>query len=306
MNKKLELVPFSEFWTYCTLNDFLSILTPTHPEYRNHVLINSYHYAMEFKGSKRDVQLEWDKSYHEQIQSLFELKTITLDSSNYINQLIELINQNRIIYVLIDPYNWLENRFSYHIQHSQHYQMLTGYDQEQELFYFYSDTNTGYGENAVSYEKLREAIILSANQPVFQEIILSGKIPSYNFNTEKIAINAERLLKNLTNLSYMTHWAENYSDIAHPYYTIGKIADRQIVNVKLMEYLGASNLISMQISDKLAKEAQQLHSYWNFIKTMFQMSHIRHREPDINKINSIIGTCFELEYTFWEYYITNI
>ena len=102
----------------------------------------------------------------------------------------------------------------------------------------------------------------------------------------------------------MTHWVGFSDNIAHPFYTIVKIVDRQEVNKKLMEFLQANGLLTLEQRHFLDSITNQIKEYWKLIKNMFLMANMRHREPDFNKINASIGACLELEYQYWKYFLS--
>lgn len=306
MIKKLNFAPFTEFWLSCTVNDLLSIVLSREPSYYSYLLVNSYNYLVSVKDfNLRSISIVGNQDFYTRLSSFSAYSNIELKGENLVEELKSLIDENKIIYVLIDSYYWLEDRVDFNLEHTEHYQMMTGYDTSKEIFYFFGDTFKGYGENEVSYKKLKDAIVLNSEQSTLLDIHVPEQLPKYELDIKDVIRFSVDILTQISEYSGMTYWEGNYN-IAHSFYLITKIEERHKANIKLFMYLQKLGNLSESSSNQLIKTENNLYKNWNLTKMHFMKSFYGNIQPDFDTINNLIGSCLINESVMWNHFLLSV
>lgn len=304
MIKKLNFTPFTEFWLSCNVNDILSIILSREPGYYEYLLSNSYNYLVSVKDfNSRSISVVGNQDFYTRLSSFSTYSNIDLKDDNLVEELKTLINENKKIYVLIDSYYWLEDRVDFNLEHTEHYQMMTGYNSSKEVFYFFGDTFKGYGENEISYKKLKESIVLNSQQSPLLEIHVLENLPKYQLDIKDVIKFSADIINQISEYSGTTYWEGNYN-IAHSFYLMTKIAERHKANVKLFMHLKKQGNLSESTSNMLIEIENKLYKSWNLIKMHFMKSYYGNRQPNFDTINNLIGTCLKNESDMWKRFLS--
>lgn len=303
MIKKLQVVPFSNFWTFCTLSDMLSLLISKNPSYYAAAVMNSYYYTV--RGINcwwRDVSIDWEEDYIDDIFNKFIFSDVETKEEKLIDTLQSFINKNEYIAISLDVY-FIPNRIDYHLKHEEHSVLLTGYDDEKECFFALLDTYEGYGEIEIPFH----IVSCSANDSMIIKLIkMKDTSANYIFNLETVINNAIQLRRVLSELSYQAAWINGeflQEDIANVLITITKYVERQKANSELILYVKSHGIIEENSFELLIAQIESIKRYWEQIKNLFIKSFLNQKAPKYEKLNSLAVQCFALEGYMWHNFI---
>lgn len=303
MIKKFKIVPFVDFWTFCTLSDLLSLLITNNSSYYAAAIMNYYHYTT--RGINcwwRDISIGWEEDYIDDIFNKFVFSDIKISKGSMIDILQSLINNDEYLAISLDVY-FIPNRIDYHLKHEFHSVLLTGYDDEKECFFALLDTYAGYGEIEIPFD----VALGATNDSVTVELVKIKDVYSdYIFNLETVINNAIQLRYNLSRLSYQIPWINgdnSQQNVSSIFITMTKYVERQKANIELIIHVNSLGIISNHDSKLLIAQIKIIEQKWEQIKNLFIKSFINHKPPKYEKLNPLAVECFELEGVMWHNFI---
>lgn len=304
MKKTLYIVPYSEYWNNCIINERLSIAQSIEPSYKNLGYLNEYTY--EINGSSawwREITLNLNNDVYQESQ-IGEYIDINIDKNNIINEIKHMIDEERYISILLDLYCTIENSLDWGNNHYHHYRLFTGYDDEKQLLYLICDYIGGYGECEISYSQFMEAVVLNDEQSVAQEFILNVKMPPYICDYSKVTDRAKTICASIKNLYYSKLWILP-SDIAPLRITthLTKFEERQKANQLLFSELGRKKWISPEYSAHLFELSKKIQYAWKKMKYITMKANVMQSNLDLEQINHASTKALRMEYEMWNEFI---
>lgn len=303
MKKSLKITPYDEHWIDCVANDSVSIATTIEPSYRNLAILNSYQYKIEGSTSWwRTLSIDVD----EQIYRLFKANVIDAAKEDITIEYVKnKIDEGRYIKYKTDLYDLLPSNIFYHKQHFDHYQLMTGYDDEKRVLYMLCDDANGYGEREISYDSFYEKFILDDEYSVV-ECDVNADMPAYKYQITEVIKNAQKTLQSIKVVSYLNLWIGNEESCYTPFVLqINKLADRQKANALLFKLLTEDKYITVSFCNDLSAKTMEIYNDWSFIKNCLIKSDIKNDKIDFNKLNILSKIALQKEYELWSLFLQN-
>ena len=309
LDTKVDIIPFNQFWTFCTLSDMLSILISKEPSYYAAAVINSYYYTV--RGTDawwRDLQINWNKDFLKSIYDLFSITKVRIERHNVIQRLKMLINDNEKVHVNVDVYG-IKNRVDYQLKHVEHHILMTGYNDDKKIFYFLLDTMSGYGENEISFDGLMNAMVFTDDFAYVDLYRTKDPLPIYRINFQEVFEYADIQLKCLSKLSYMQIYSSSlYSreDTSYVFIILTKVVERQKANKCFFQHLIVIDYLSQNVGKDLIRISSELEHLWKEVRSIFMKSFYRNKEPDYDRVNFLVHQCILTEHNLWSAFISSI
>lgn len=299
MKKEVSFKIFSDFWINCYANDSLSYLISIEPSYRKVALMNWYNYF--YTGSTcwwRTLILSYNTDFYTNIDKI-NYMPIYISKDDYINDIKNYINENRVIRVKFDLYYLIPSSINWHKNHYKHHVLISGYDDERKSFYCFSDNFKGYQEIEIPYDRFNQSILIEELDTA-HEMVLSKDLKPFSYSIDQIKYNSDRIKYNISQLSYSNYW--NCDDIEttnNRFIEITQFTDRQKANIFLFRDLYLDNILSDKIMNKLNNYTEQLYNKWENIKNIIIKAHFNSYLPDYCKLNDLAWDALLLEYEMW-------
>jgi len=300
--KKLNITPFSDFWTFCHLSDLLSVLISKYPRFYEYAILNAYSYS--FRGSHwwwRDIDIAWDNKYLSYIYDCFTFEKIMLDSKNIIDNIIDVINNDDPMLIPVDVF-YLPNRIDWKKKHLSHNIMVTGYDTKEGMLFYFIDTFSGYEECSISYNTFKEAIFSVNEKPVAHLLSVKDNLLSSNISIDSVYDYAQNLRENLSKFSYMSSWINNETSedsLLGTIIIITKFIERQKANAALIKFMAEKGLLANIDYRHLLDLIAILENDWGIIRAIFIKANTKRETPNFDRLNLLAHKCFILEWQLW-------
>jgi len=304
MKNSLNLIPFTDHWINCEINDNLSVLTSQNSSYRLIPLLNDYMYQMAGDlGWITSLDIKYSREVLNKLEILHK-KDITFTEQDFMKDIKACIDQGRVLNVVVDLYDWIPESLMYQRYHMSHYSLVAGYDDEEKVFTVFDDDAHGYKEHIIPYERFHKAVWRESNGIQIREILLPEHLEDYTLPIAKVIVLAERIKNDITYLTYLTHFFNEMDEmLVHYLAMLSKITNRQKANQQLFLYLAERRFIPPENGEKLAGIALQLQNQWQSVKSLFIKSMISGRRPDYERINALSYENLLLEYKLWDDFI---
>ncbi|BCJ93737.1 hypothetical protein acsn021_13060 [Anaerocolumna cellulosilytica] len=299
MKNNLHLVPFTDHWINCEINDNLTVLTSLNSSYRLIPLLNDYMYQMAGDlGWITSLDIKYSRELLSRLEILHK-KNSTFTEQDYMKDIKACIDQGRVINVVVDLYDWIPESLMYQRYHMSHYSLIAGYDDEEKIFTIYDDDANGYKQHIIPYERFQKAV-WRENGIQIREICLPEHLEDYTLPVSKVIAFATRIKNDITYLTYMTHFFNEIDEMLIHYLSmLSKITNRQKANQQLFSYLAEQKVVRLEVGEELVRLALQLQNQWQTVKSLFIKSMISDCRPDYKRINTLSYENLLLEHKLW-------
>lgn len=334
MMSKLNCKPFGDFWQNCVLNNVFSIITSIEPSYKLAAYLNDYTYNVGGRAIDECTIVKYlDITYDSGLKKYIEEKLINKnvnyvdeekiwcniisinnysikDETEFLTEIEELIKNEKKILVSVDLYYWIPGGLLYENLHYNHYALITGYDDTNDIIYYtFDDDMFGYREQKISKERFVTAFSKATlkNPRAFEIIIDEKNLIPYKLNKDEIASSTEKILNDILKLPNDSFW-EAYSQsgkfceaIDNSIIRLTKIVDRQIGNKFLFESMNTFGVIKNDsLKSSLIKTTYELYEGWiEFRNTLKRCKYDGSNKFNIDKANGLDRMLLEKEHKMW-------
>ena len=302
MKKELYFKKFSSFWINCRTNNTISLLSTYDDSYITMAAMNNYTYNVSGRTDYfRSLAVYRADEFHNNLK-LLRTENIYFKSNDYVDEMKKYIDAGEYVSVLVDLYYWKESAYQYHKEHTFHYSLCIGYDDDTEMFFFDDGDVDIPSFLEIPYQLFEKAIVLKDNKLSGLRMSLPQVLPTYHFRFSDVLNNAQLILNNLNSISFSSHWSV-YGDVDKygimMFYSEAVI-HRQKANRILLDILLKKEYISSSEHDELMRLVNPLIDNWQKFKNQFIKAFYTKKTLELKKYNN---TSFRLlldEKELWE------
>ncbi|MEZ3426018.1 MAG: hypothetical protein K1W13_01250 [Lachnospiraceae bacterium] len=301
---RISAKPFNEYWIFCIMNDWLSLLVEKNPTFLEYACMNSYSYHT--RGDTcwwRDIEISWNDDYLSILKQYVKYNKFETLKNDLLVNIVYRLKSDIPVYLSLDAYYAFPNRYDFQREHNIHDFLVIGYDESNDNLGFFTDTYAGYGEIYIPYKNVMDAIVSNNDKVSFREVIISKIIPDYSLDKLEIKDNAKRLMIMCANLSFQNIWNvdrnRDFSKVSYEIYTITKIAERQKANKALLRQMKKYRWISEELEQDVANETDDIFNIWKKVKAIWIKMSYRYNEKYINNLNWLTKEAIVKEAYIW-------
>lgn len=160
--KKIEIKPFREFWQDC-FNCIVYSLTEYSQDvprlyYYNNMYVYKFTNETVSEGKTYSSIVPWTDNYRLLGELTTNMEKYKLFAINDPVSLVkEKLDQNKIVLVALDLYNWIREGLHYNKSHIVHMSLVIGYDDDSQELIVLETGNDMFAEHRVGYEDAAKA-----------------------------------------------------------------------------------------------------------------------------------------------------
>lgn len=310
----INVHPFNEFWIDCRFNSCFSILTSINKSYCDASYMNCYSYITYIEKTPfTSVKCLRLRNSDRSQSDLIDLNITTIpvefrNQSNMVKRVIELLQYNHLL-IGVDLYYWIPNSICWYKNHWEHYAFVKKYDKDKNAFIVLDENLNGYGEHEIPCQRFETAVLGSPLPGDGFIIKYKNDLEDYKINCNEVFSNADRLIKELRELSDLPsdYWILSKPDIEkgnmfdlltlHTF----QIANRHIANIKLISRLKDLEFINNEKYGAMADKFDELRKGWTIIKNKIIKGNVSvPRNLDSRYLNIMKDNLLMKEISVWE------
>lgn len=312
-----NLRPFQSFWMNCYLNNMCSILSSYDPSYKLAAYINNYHYIMPYiSDGYRCLDIDYpDEFCNNFSQNILTENTYCFnDEKTMIKGIKELLKEKKNIYLLVDLYYLIPNKMTWHKYHYNHYTLIKGYDDYNDIYYILEDDSNGYGIRKVSEKVLVESYMNSeyftkqnSQTQSCYSMKLKENIKPFQFSLKEIILYSQNLSCELVNCNLNELWKNTKqlpikdSNLDDSIVGIQHIVNRHKANQYLFKSLLDFKIFDERCFSKLRFMASEIEKGWIIMKNILLKTSMKNKK-DLNllKLYDSGSSLILKEYEMWK------
>jgi hypothetical protein len=325
LNTDSIIKPFDDFWVNCIFNTQISVLIFKEPSFKYVAYLNDYYYAIEKSDiGAYDVTGNSKKIIHfltlnsmQEVTSKYIYKYFSFEPFNYkdeeygLEKLVEMIKQHKLIAIGVDLFYWISGSYCWNKYHWQHYAMITGFDDEREIFFTLDDNVNGFGHFEIPAERFYQASqSFYRNEALNTDayiVNVDNDLEQFELTLKEVMFFTEKLKQKLGNIDAMslldlngqaiqiTDWFDLFVKYVH------QVINRQTANALLFKSLGDLNLIrERSLVSGLIQQANTLKKDWRILEQ--KIVKFNCLSPDQFNANEFCDRCnrlFHREIVMW-------
>jgi len=300
-----DIKPYNKYWGNCVVNMFLSIIKDA--SYEVMIYLNDYNYCFREEG----MFLDYTKEYYHTIQKdIFSVEKYNFnDSDNFIPELKKLIMSEKYVLVYVDLFYWIEDGLYYNKVHMPHSSLITGFNEEEGLFYVLEDDkNSVYEIKEIPQSSVIEAFNSPYKKPGKDYTLISftqKTLPKFKLEKSGIVNSTQKLISHLTDLindKESRKMEAMFTNMQFPYMfaiDCGKVTNRFYGNTVFFSILQEQGFITEDYMNELNNKAQSIGYKWSALKSIIMRDYYNNEFPDMDGINSILMEVFRDEKEMW-------
>lgn len=195
---KMNIVPFREFWADCYSTAIYSILVSKTSIDKLFVYNNNYQYK-KTRIDFDDGNILWSIKSQMDMSHITERVLKNISSINFLEEeepilvLKSLLYQQKVVFLGVDIYHWIEDNFNWHRNHFNHYSLINGFNEKTGFFYVLETGAKGYKEYEISEKELLNAMKgFTGKNSMIAEV--------NNDNTEYASYSKKEFVENARNI----------------------------------------------------------------------------------------------------------
>lgn len=195
---KMNIVPFREFWADCYSTAIYSILVSKTSIDKLFVYNNNYQYK-KTRIDFDDGNILWSIKSQMDMSHITERVLKNISSINFLEEeepilvLKSLLYQQKVVFLGVDIYYWIEDNFNWHRNHFNHYSLINGFNEKTGFFYVLETGAKGYKEYEISEKDLLNAMKgFTGKNSMIAEV--------NNDNTEYASYSKKEFVENARNI----------------------------------------------------------------------------------------------------------
>lgn len=311
--------PYNEHYMNCYLNNLFSICYSIEENCKKLSYFNDYNIYIAKENNFKYLLFDYGESFYKTIyqtaigskcENKFNIITaplgdkITLRSSK-IEEIIELLSNGMIVFILVDLFYFNNGNIFYQKMHREHFIMLVEWRPFQNCFISIDEGRNGYGYYEIKYA---EIIHLLKDEVLAYYLNITGmQITKHiQINVENIVFNSNRICRQINEIKESfgeLNIPQNYSELCHLIIFIQRYYNRQISNGFLIHeflhknYFENNNLIILH---------NELKSNWYHIRAVVLRNIMRGISINYEYCFSNILENLKKETDFWSAFKKNI
>lgn len=194
----MNIVPFREFWADCYSTAIYSILVSKTSIDKLFVYNNNYQYK-KTRIDFDDGNILWSIKSQMDMSHITERVLKNISSINFLEEeepilvLKSLLYQQKVVFLGVDIYYWIEDNFNWHRNHFNHYSLINGFNEKTGFFYVLETGAKGYKEYEISEKDLLNAMKgFTGKNSMIAEV--------NNDNTEYASYSKKEFVENARNI----------------------------------------------------------------------------------------------------------
>ena len=222
----------------------------------------------------------------------------------------DFLRQGKIVMAGVDLFYWIPLNMCYHKHHVDHYAIINGFDEDNNIFFVMDTDNVKYREFELPIESVTEAIAHCdlAYDALVYDLCDKEEIESYMFDKKELIWRAKRIYKSIRPLCKKYFWLMEKEDYKKGFYRdmcvmyILQINCRMKANRLLLEYLIEGE--GLEILSSLREDCYQLEMNWVAIKN--KVSKAYYAENSVAEMMNLGGQMveqFEGERKLWKEFV---
>lgn len=300
-----DIKPYKKYWGNCIVNMFISIIGDA--SYENMIYLNDYKYCFHDEG----MFLDYTQDYYRSLQEgIFTVERYNFeDCDNFVPELKKMIMGDKYILINVDLFYWIEDGICYRKEHMPHLSLVTGFNEEEGVFYVLEDDNNSvYEIKKISESRLIEAFNSLYKKPAKDYTLVSpvsNTLPEFKLESSYIVNSTQNLIKHLTALindEKKRKMEALITNNKYPYMfalDCGKVVNRFYGNTIFLGILQEQGFITEKCRKKYSGRAQNIGYKWSALKSIVMRDCYNNELPDIDGIDSILIEFFKNERDMW-------
>ena len=222
---KHEIEAFNEFWLDCDTEMLFSLLISKNEKYKVFAYRNDYHYIMLNAKTPSNI-------FFNEIRMIPDISALREQALRYIDrrkcgstqeairQIKTHLRQGYYVMAGVDLYEWVEENMCYHNHHVEHYALINGYDDEQNVFFTMETDNEKYREFQVTEKQLSDAMSLeeTLRYDVVAFEVREETLDRQLFTWKELKKNSQRIQKSIRPLLKNEFWIFTPNDYKNLFY----------------------------------------------------------------------------------------
>lgn len=302
-----DIKPYNKYWGNCVVNMFLSIIKDS--SYETMIYLNDYKYCFRDDGMFLDYTQEY---YHALQEDIFTVERYNFkDCDNFIPELKKMIMSEKYVLMYVDLFYWIEDGLFYNKVHMPHSSLITGFNEEEGLFYVLEDDkNAVYEIKEITEKRMLEAFNSPYKKPAKDYTLISSinsnRMPEFKLEKSAIINTTQKLISHLTDLiddEESRKMDAMLTYMEYPYMfaiDCGKVNNRFYGNTVLFRIIREQGFITEECMKEFNSRAQNIGYKWSALKSIIMKAYYNNEFPDIDGINSILSEVFRNEKDMWD------
>lgn len=313
--KKLGIIPFRDFWIDCYSTAIYSILLSYFSTDKCIVYNNNYVYKLS-NAVYSDDCIFWSIAPEVLIipieKNIFvNVEWIDLSSKNNIIECIkEYCNQEKILLLGVDLYEWVSDNFHWHRNHINHHALINGYDEVKEKIFVLETGEHGYMEYELSYSEVEKAV-LSFSGTASGIFDINKSNPKIRCSYNDIIENSINIIESIDNILAGDIKPFNFYDLEseqirfaldHIQTHLYSIESRQKANCLLIK---SSFILKEDLNPFINGFARLQTEYSKFKNSVLKLNSCDKTDNILAQYQSWILNLLSQERSLWEHFITH-
>ena len=220
-----EIKPFNEFWINCESTMLHSLLITLDEKYRAMAYVNNYTYeVLHFPAPSKKwvnevrVKPEIMDMFQVVLKNKREVRWKNYDKA--VEDIKNFLRQEKIVMVGVDLFYWIPLNMCYHKHHVDHYAIINGFDENNNIFFVMDTDNVKYREFKLPVEDVIEAIAHCdlVYDALIYDLCEKKEIEPYMFDMKELIWRAKRIYKSLRPLCRKYFWLMEEKDYKEGFY----------------------------------------------------------------------------------------